>query len=274
MHQGRTTDPDSDTTPPKKLRKIAASNFLSNMARFLTGWIHRQRLPIGLGSFFRFPGFEQQGTPRCVEIEITCKAVSKTVQMIQRQIRIMDFRNGDSAVQRHDRRWLYMLKSTIQLFDLGPVCIGWVCRPAMGCRDRRLNLIWARATMAQRFLQQHLAFGNLVLPPQFAVLFIQRHKTPVFRQSGPPTRMLKKAKCQKSHDLRLSRKKGEYKAQKADRFLTQLLTNVNVATACGISLVEKQVDHDADGVEAGGPLLQTRRFQMLGRRRRLFSWPA
>jgi hypothetical protein len=132
--------------------------------------------------------------------------------------------------------------------------------------DRRLHLEWARSSFPQRLLDQQPPLADQRLVPLGPVLILQRNELTFTVDPCPVPGMLEQAQREKSHEFPLSREELKEQPRKTDGLVAKRVSDVLVASAGRVALIEEQIDHRGHGRQALRPFGQSRRLER-GRQR-------
>jgi len=104
---------------------------------------------------------------------------------------------------------LQLFERTVEPIDFGPIRLLRPLGPRVNRSDRRLNLVRAGRSMAQRLLDQHQALVDERPIPPAPVLILEQHDLAFGIEPGGRTRMLEEQQRCQPEDLRLTRKQPE-----------------------------------------------------------------
>ena len=138
--------------------------------------------------------------------------------------RARELRQGDGAVERHDRTGRDGQKLVIQLQDLRPVGVPGGRGVAVDGVDRRLELIRSRPVPAQAPAHQLPAFGGQGAVPVPPVLGREQHESAVGRESRGAAGLDEQHQRQQSRRFRFVRHQRRQQPAEPDGFRAELRT--------------------------------------------------
>src|SRR5690606_1059209 len=120
--------------------------------------------------------------------------------------------------------------------------------------DRRLKLVASRSLVALGLFDQNFGFFYRSAAPERAILILKQDDFAILIQPCWRACMLEQHQRNKPHQFRLAWKHPQQQVAEPDCLLAQRLTNMRIATARRIPLIEEEVDHRRNRREALDPL--------------------
>ena len=171
-------------------------------------------------------------------------------QQLQTGPGTLNHRRRDRMVERHHGVLGHAFEQAVQREYLRPIGVLGPHRFVVKRCNRRLQLIGAHRAARQRFADEGHAFRDrLAVPPQ-AILFRQRDQLAFGSRARIAAGIGQQHQGEETGDFSLGRQQMVQRARQSNRFVGQVGAQQIAAAAAGVSLVEDQIEHVQNAVEA------------------------